>query len=425
MAIFLPYVLTARRLDLERDADEQMSNGAAVASYFSPAPANLYSLHGPRQSFPRSKLPPWQRAFARSESSLFAGFLPTIAAALGVAAFWRRHRARPIERIAAWRRLLLAALVAVAAAGFVLGDIYTLNLDRGTALEHWEKPELFTPLGCIFLAALVFWLLLRRRWAGSGLLRWGEVDPWERSVALSGLLCLLFSFPLVYFPLMRVLPGLSGMRAPARFAAFVSFTVVYFAARALEDLARRMRARSRRLLWPVLAFSLAGVLLAVELAPRPVRWVRLLAEEEFPDVYVWIKGRPEVHALIELPLRPNQTEIAYMYYSTLHWRPIANGFGSFIPRTYDELASQIRTLPDSEGLSLLRQMGISHIVVHLDDLAGRNAGAERAAPLVREWERQFAGREVALVFAADPDRVYRLLAPAPPGGEMTPRAAPP
>ncbi|HVT58314.1 MAG TPA: hypothetical protein VHR45_07930 [Thermoanaerobaculia bacterium] len=412
VAIFLPYVRTTRRLDLARDEREQMSNGAALASYFSPAPANLYSLHAPRQLFARGELARWQQPFVRSENSLFAGFLPTLLAAWGAAAFWRRHRARPAAPIAGWRRLALAALAAVAIASFALGDLYTLGLEEGTALESWSKPELFTPLGCLFLLALGLWLVLRRRFGGGGVLRWGDVDPWERAVALSGLLCFLLSFPLVYCPLMRVLPGLSGMRAPARFGAFVSFTVVFFAAQAMDDLAGRLRARSTRLRWPALVWVLTGAVLAIELAPRPVRWVRLLTEEEFPDVYAWIKGRPEIHALIELPLRPNWTETSYMYYSTLHWKPIANGFGSFIPRSYDELANQIRMLPDRQGLALLRRLGVSHIVVHLDDLAGRGSGADQAAPLLRDWERELAGTEVALVFADDPDRVYQILPPS-------------
>jgi hypothetical protein len=66
--------------------------------------------------------------------------------------------------------------------------------------------------------------------------RRGEgLDSWDRGLAISGLCCFALSFAIVYGPLMRVIPGLSGMRVPARFYIFVSFTLVWFAARGADD----------------------------------------------------------------------------------------------------------------------------------------------------------------------------------------------
>ncbi|HEV7784840.1 MAG TPA: hypothetical protein VGQ28_05855, partial [Thermoanaerobaculia bacterium] len=63
---------------------------------------------------------------------------------------------------------------------------------------------------------------------------------WARGLALSGLVCFALSLAVVYEPLMRVVPGLSGMRVPARFYAFVSLTVAFFAARGIDVLLRRL-----------------------------------------------------------------------------------------------------------------------------------------------------------------------------------------
>jgi hypothetical protein len=274
-------------------------------------------------------------------------------------------------------------------------------------------------LGCGGLLAL-----LRRRWTGATYLRWRAMDPWHRGLLLAGLLSFAMSFPVVYFPLMRVMPGLHSMRAPARFDAFVSLTVAFLAAWGLDRLVERLRLEpSRDARWTGRwraavaggAAAALALLLAVELAPRPLHWVRLLSEDEFPEVYGWIRGRPEIRALAEVPLRPAATETGYMYYSTSHWKPIANGYSSFVPASYKELAPRLRLLPDGDGFDLLERMGISHLVVHSDQLARPAPGEPeaateaRGAAMTHDWERRFLGRRVERVYAGDPDLVYRLL----------------
>jgi hypothetical protein len=445
VAIFLPYVRLARRFDMSHDDHEiGRRGGAALASYVSPAPESLYSLHPPGALWDRAGLVRWHQPFVRSENSLFPGFLPTLLAGYGLWEIWRRYRVRaepgpaaagpaagaqqrsgqPPRPLTGRRRLALWGLGAVAAAAFALGDVYTLRFAEDLPpLDRWSDADAWTVLGVVLLGSAGLLAALRRRWTGAPYLRWSEMDPWHRGLLLAGLVSFALSFPIVYFPLMRVIPGLHSMRAPARFAAFVSLTVAFLAAWGFDRLAERLGlaagARRRGGRWrPVAAGGaalVAGLLLALDLAPRPVHWVRVLSEDEFPDVYGWIRGRREIRALVELPLRPNSTEAAYMYYSTLHWKPIANGYSSFVPASYDELSSRVRLLPESDGFELLERMGISHLVVHSDLLARPapgETGAEaeaRGAAMVRDWERRFLGRRVELVYPGDPDRVYRLL----------------
>jgi len=399
-AIFLPYVLTARRLELAHDEREVVQHGAALASYFSPAPSAWLSPLRPAARSSRG--PRWQRAFTRSENWLFAGFLPSLLCAVGVWDLWRRHRRRrepgapPLPRR---RRAILIALLAATIALYALGDVYTLQLDDGTWLGPWlpwVTPALWTALGAAFLAALGTWIWLRHRW-GAGALDWRAIDPWERGVALAGILCFLLSHPLVYVPLMRVVPGLAGMRVPARFAAFVSFAVVLFAARGLDALLAGLHRPAGR---AAVATALA-VLLALELAPRPVHWVYVPPERDFPEVYRWIAAQPGVGALLEVPLRRNDREARTMYFATAHWRPIVNGFSGFVPPSHDRLADQLGRFPGAEGLALLRGLGVTHLVVR-----------ERT-PYVRAWEREIAGA-VELVHEADGDRVYCLRGSGPP-----------
>jgi hypothetical protein len=282
-----------------------------------------------------------------------------------------------------------------------------LRLVLGSRVRDLYRPEraLFPgllPSVLFFVGAAACW---RRR-------REGPPDPWERGLALSGLLCFALTFPWIYAPLMRAVPGMSGMRVPARFYVFVSLALVYFAGRGVDLLRERMPGpRSRAALVAVLA---AGLVL--ELAPRPLLWSPLPREEEFPPVYRWIAREPTVRALIELPIHQDTRENQYIYYSTLHWKPLANGYSGYMPPSHERLTERIRFLPDQEGLDLLRELWISHLVVH--------AESPRRLAALRDWEGRFAsgeGRQVERVYQAEDAWVYRLL--EPPTSSRTPKRA--
>jgi hypothetical protein len=409
-ALFLPYVRVSQRMRMARDPGEVAAYAAALASYVSPAPQNLYSLHSASELWDHPGVPRWQQPFVRPENALFPGFLATLLGGFGLAAFWRRYRleGRPV---AGWRRAALALLLGLALLAFALGDVFTLRLDVDTFLSPWlpwVSRAVWIGLGALFAGSLALWAILHRRWSGGGLLDWGGMDPWERGLVLSGAVSFLLSFSIVYIPLMQFVPGMSGMRVPARFAAFSGLTVVWLAARGLDGLLARWQGIGRP---AIRRLALAGLSLAacLELLPRPLPWVPVAREEEFPEVYRWLAGQADVRALVELPLRTDASETAYMYYSTLHWKPIANGFSGFIPPSYDRLAGRLQSfLPDAEAVDLLARSGITHVVVHADRLGGQWRRLKDPAGFVRRWEGEM-GPRIALVHDADPDRVYRIL----------------
>jgi hypothetical protein len=198
---------------------------------------------------------------------------------------------------------------------------------------------------------------------------------------------------------------------PARFYVFVSLAIVHFAARGVDFLLGKLSRPAKR---AAVAAGLALVL-AVELAPRPVHWVPLEREEQFPAIYRWIAKEPSVKALIELPIYDSARENLYIYYSTLHWKPLANGFSGYFPESHALLTEHIHFLPDEDGFRLLRQMWISHLVVHAE-------GPRREA-LLRAWEAHFAAgenRQVEPVYRSGRISVYRLLEPA---SSRTPKRA--
>jgi hypothetical protein len=278
-------------------------------------------------------------------------------------------------------------------------------LDRvfGDSADLFRRPE--NELFAGFLPTLLFFVGI----AGSAIAAWrgrrqGSVDPWVLGLVLSGLICFALSFARFYVPLARMIPGLSGMRVPARFYAFVSLTLVFFAACGVDLLLRRLPGpRSRAAVALVLA---AG--LAVELAPRRLDWQPLPREEELPRAYTWIRNEPSVKALIELPLFADSRENRYLYNSTVHWKPIANGYSGYLAESYVELADHIPYVPHRDGLALLRGMGITHIVVHAD--------IPRQVKMLNRWDERLGSgpeREVERVYAEPGIAIYRILPVSP------------
>ncbi|MDP9121234.1 MAG: hypothetical protein M3O15_07680 [Acidobacteriota bacterium] len=385
--LFEPYLEVSHRYGLVRRPDEVALYSATLLSYLAPSESNLYGGW-------------WQKLadragvdVSRDEGRLFAGFAATAFCAYGVLLFYRRYRAPPVRPSTAWQRAAAGALLALTALSFVWGDVRTLQAIPPA--DAWNGPALGFGLG----AGL--WLLARRRWGGNGLLRWAAMDPWERGLVLGGVLCLLLSFPIAFVPLMRVVPGLASLRAPGQFHVMTSLVVVYFAALGLDEWLPRMSGRR-------LAVGAAlAVVLAVELAPAPVAWRSLRDEPEFRAVYRYLRSAQQVRAVLELPMLRKGHEARYMYYSTLHWKPLANGYSGHIPDSYLELREKIPLLPDRPGFALLRSRAITHLVVHTGGLDGR-ALRER----LPAWEREFLGREVERVFDEEGDQVYRLLGQA-------------
>jgi hypothetical protein len=273
-----------------------------------------------------------------------------------------------------------------------------LRVVLGARVWDLYKPERalfpgFLPSVLFFVGVAACW---RRR-------REMPLDVWEKGLAFSGLLCFALTFPWIYAPLMRVVPGMSGMRVSTRFYVFVSLALVYFAGRGVDFLRERMTGpRARAALVAVLA-----AWLVLELAPRPLVWSPLPREEEFPAVYRWIAREPTVRALIELPIHQGTRENQYIYYSTLHWKPLANGYSGYMPPSHERLTERIHFLPDQEGLDLLRDLWISHLVIH--------AESPRRLAALKEWEGRFASGEspqVERVYQAEDAWVYRLLEPS-------------
>lgn len=58
--------------------------------------------------------------------------------------------------------------------------------------------------------------------------------------------------------------------------------------------------------------------------------------------------------------------LRFMYMSTFHWMPLVNGYSGFFPPSYLERLEKLATFPDSQSVAVLRNDGVSYVVVHAD-----------------------------------------------------------
>ena len=161
------------------------------------------------------------------------------------------------------------------------------------------------------------------------------------------------------------LPVFQMIRVTSRAGVFIALPLVMLAALALEKL------RPGR-------FVLVGLgLLALAetlIAPIPMpEWSKVIdTRREPPPVYRWLAEQPARDPVAHLPMldvyglerRPAFHESIYMVYSTLHWKPLVNGYAGIEPRRYVQLRELLRSFPSPESLAGLRAAGTRYVVVH-------------------------------------------------------------
>jgi hypothetical protein len=144
------------------------------------------------------------------------------------------------------------------------------------------------------------------------------------------------------------------------------------------------------------ALALVGLLRARRDADRPdpdagVEQGRRHAREP-PPAYRWLAEQPGRDPVVHLPMldvyglerRPAFHESIYMVYSTLHWKPLVNGYAGIEPKGYVQLRELLRAFPSEPSLAALRAAGTRWIVVHRKGFG----------PL--QWERLQSGMPQAL-----------------------------
>jgi hypothetical protein len=195
------------------------------------------------------------------------------------------------------------------------------------------------------------------------------------------------------------LPGFAaGFRVPARFAMLMTLALSAAAALAFARVTRDTRPRVRA--------ALAGVFAAGILADG---WIALLPVLDPPAAWRWPAGAPPDAAVLELPIGDDMGEIAALWRSLYHQRPVVNGYSGYEPVHHRVLRLALEQ-QDYSVLAALRPHGPILVVV---DRRTEVSNVIRAA---------LARAQLAMPIGTDADREffvmpYRVAAATDAGGE--------
>ncbi len=255
--------------------------------------------------------------------------------------------------------------------------------------------RVFDGATALFPGAIAVGLAALALWPGRALR-----DPRARMCAATGAVGFVLSFgPAVpgYATLYHALPLLQGVRGAARFGFLALIAVAVLAGYGTAWAAARGRGRRW---WPVAA---AAVLVAIHAEALRA-----------PMVYRPFDGIPRVYDALthadgaivaEFPFFPVEgvfRNAEYVLNSTAHWKPLVNGYSGFTPPSYVENARALQGFPDDRARDRLRQLGVTHVVVHLEAYGRRRtelAVAIRQTP----WLRMVAGDGRVTVYRTIPD----------------------
>jgi hypothetical protein len=292
----------------------------------------------------------WLDVINRAESALFPGITPIVFIVVALAVAWNRAATERIGRLRIARVLVIAGLVfaAVAASPWYFGP-WKIQL-AGLRLLSVGTPH--KPLS---IALLLF--------AIAGVLHPSVRTAWRRRsaltfYALAAVAMWLFSLgpaptlmdrPFIYkapYAWLMLLPGVDGVRVPARFWMLAVLCLSVAAGLSIRQLGAR---------WPRFAAALP-VLACVGLLSDS--WPVGIALQQPPE------ARPiqtRAIARLELPTNPAH-DATVLYRATAHRRPVFNGYSGYFAPHYWALQYLVDH-HDPEALTRLSAFGNLEVVI--------------------------------------------------------------
>ena len=359
-----------RHYGFKREIDEIVSFSADVASVLQ-APGSLYAWG-------------WLRVVRHPESDIFPGLTVVVLIAAGLIIGWQSAAHERIGKLRIARVFVGISLffLAIAASPVYFGpwklSIGSLRL-LSVAAPH--KP---LSIAVLFLvAAGVLHPSVRTAWRRRSALTFyalGAVAMWIFALGPAPTLLDRQVFYKAPYAWLMLLPGVEGIRVPARFWMLAVLCLSVAAALALRQLTARWP-RARR---AMPAIACLGVL--VDAWPQPMPMQRPPA---------WRPVHTRAIARLELPANPQHDAIV-LYRATEHRRPVFNGYSGYFAPHYWALQYMLRH-HDPDVLTRLSGFGPVEVVIDHDQDVG--AG----------W-RQFVGSypRAELVYRDDRYSTFRI-----------------
>jgi hypothetical protein len=359
---FLPY------LELR---DLQTRSLAEVARYS----ADIYSY---LTAFTEHPIWGGLQAFAKPEGQLFPGLAALLLAGIGI--LWSGASAPRRQQAAARRYATVALLIAAVAhlalfVAVLFGRRFSFDLGFADvrvsdATSLLARAAVASALVLILSprarANAVAFLWPRGAWLVAALMAaWLSLGPSPESMGRP--LDLASPYRVLY----DVVPGFDGVRAPARFWMVALLAVSVLGGFAAVRLVARPAGRA------VLAASWLLCLAEARVSPFVVNGMspvpgfngpepRILTAVDAPAVYQAAARAPSNMVLAELPLGQPDFDLRAMYYSTVHWRKLVNGYSGFTPAHYGPLVAALGTadVDGERAWTALRGSGATAVIVH-------------------------------------------------------------
>ena len=262
-------------------------------------------------------------------------FVRTLDDARTYSADWRAYLASParahrwlLDRIDVWNEVLFPGFLTLGLAGVGLAATMLPGRagarrpagSKDTADRHGQAVALYSLIG-----VLAFWVSL----GPSG-----------------GLYTVLFD----------VIPGFGMLRAPARFGIVVALSLAVLAGVGVTRLVR-----GRREGWVATGLVLVAL---VELAAVPYPHYDA---PRFPAAYQMLARLP-AGPVAEFPFFEERADFPrHSYYlagSTLHWRPLVNGYSDLIPQDFRNMVDDLAAFPTRRALDILNRHRTRYVLLH-------------------------------------------------------------
>jgi hypothetical protein len=202
-------------------------------------------------------------------------------------------------------------------------------------------------------------------------------------------------WPGPYKLLYDFVPGYSGMRAPARFAAFGVAAIAVLSVFGFEFLSRRLPRGAAVALSIAICAGLAGenyCRIKGEVVQQPAA----------DPIYQRLRELPREGHVLEIPLLTHGADARHTYATTYHGKTTVNGYSGHFTPLMPELKDLWDDFPADVALSAFRGAGVRYLVVRNGDPAALKAADEIVA----------GGRGLLSRYSKGADRIYEITGPS-------------
>jgi hypothetical protein len=189
-----------------------------------------------------------------------------------------------------------------------------------------------------------------------------------------------------YLVLTEIVPGLNGLRAPARLSVVVLLALSVLAAIGAAWVIEGFTRRSPRRAGAAVLVLAGAIVLEGWAAPIPLAPFDPRGREFDRQLYHWLAGKPP-GAVIELPIKRFDVSptLLYQYATLVHRHPIVNGYsgyGSALQAWWGGPTTPLNELVRMDvAIDALQSIGIKYLVVHPHDYDNREFSEQTIASL--------------------------------------------